>query len=52
MPGGAGFSVISLNKLLKLMISHLLAWKGEFGLSEKGDLLFPFVLWFWATHVW
>lgn len=52
MPGGTGFSVISFSKLLRLMISHLLAWKGEFGLSKNGDLLFPFVLWFWANHIW
>lgn len=45
MPGGVGFSVISLGKLLCLMTSHLLAWKREFDLSENGDLLFPFVLW-------
>lgn len=42
MPGGAGFSVLSLSTLLSLMTSHLLAWKREFDLSENGDLLFPF----------
>jgi hypothetical protein len=34
------------------MTSHLLAWKREFDLSENGDPLFLFVLWFWATHLW
>lgn len=43
MPGGAGFSVFRLSKLLSLMTSHLLAWKREFDLSENGDLLFPFL---------